>query len=179
MSGQGQDQGGNQRSRDDLLRQARERHAQLVALIDRVPAADLTRPSVNDDWSVKDHMAHVTWWEQRVLRVLRGEPDPIDEVPPRQAAGRDAGQGRDDAGEESETESLARINAYVRAQSLDRPVAQVRAAFDASYQEMLRLIETAPDDVLATRYDWIFGNSAGHYDEHIGWIQAWMVREGR
>jgi hypothetical protein len=167
------DQEQRQRTREDLLNRSRERHNALVALIDQVPEEDLTRPGVGDAWSVKDHMAHLTWWEQRVLRVLGGEPDPIEAVPPRadiEASGQD-GQ------EESEEDQLARVNAYVRAQSLHLPLDEVRATFDASYQEMLRLIQTAPDDELAKYYDWISGNAADHYDEHIGWIGAWMERE--
>ena len=167
------DQEQNQRTRDDLLNRSRERHDALVALIDQVGEEDLTRPGVSDDWSVKDHMAHLMWWEQRVLRVLRGEPDPIEVVPPRAAMGA-TGQG---SPEESEEEQLARVNTYVRAQSVHLSLDEVRAAFDASYQEMLRLIETAPDDELARYYDWISGNAADHYDEHIRWIGAWMDRE--
>jgi hypothetical protein len=164
------DQEQSQRTREDLLKRSRERHAHLVALIEQVREEDQTRPGVTDEWSVKDHMAHLTWWEQRVLRVLRGEADPIEAVPPRQDAGRGTAS-------ESAEEGLARVNAYVRALSLDRPLDEVGTAFNASYQQMLQLIETAPDDILATYYDWISGNSADHYEEHIGWIGAWMARE--
>jgi hypothetical protein len=167
------DQEQRQRTCEDLVNRSRERHDALVALIDQVPEKDLTRPGVSDDWSVKDHMAHLTWWEQRVLRVLRGESDPIEAVPPR-ADTRATGEGGE---EESEQEQLAHVNAYVQAQSLHLPLDEVRATFDASYQEMLRLIETVPDDELARYYDWISGNAADHYDEHIGWIRAWMERE--
>jgi hypothetical protein len=146
------------RSHDELLQRSRERHAQLEALLAQLTDADLTRPGVTDDWSVKDHLAHLTWWEQRVILVLGGAPDPIDAI----------------SGDEQTEDS---VNAYVFAANRDRPLAEVRAAFDSSYQEMQHLIETVPDDVLAERYDWISGNAADHYDEHLRMFQAWRERE--
>lgn len=47
------------RSRDKLLQRSRERHAQLEALLAQLTDADLTRPGVTDDWSVKDHLARI------------------------------------------------------------------------------------------------------------------------
>ena len=93
-----------------------------------------------------------------MIRVLGGAPDPIDAVP----------------GDEKTEDT---VNAYVFAANRNRSLADVRAAFDASYQEMLHLIETVPDDVLAARYDWISGNAADHYDEHLRMFQAWRERE--
>src|SRR5690348_17195004 len=106
------------RSRDALLRRGRDEHAQLEALLGQIAEADQTRSGVTGTWSVKDHLAHLTWWEQRVIRMLGGAPDPIDAIP---------------GGEKSEDD----INAYVYAQNRERPLAEVRAAFDASYREML------------------------------------------
>lgn len=147
-----------QRRRDDLLRRSREAHAQLEALLATIPEEEQTQPGVTGDWSVKDHLAHLTWWEQRVIRMLGGAPDPIDAIP----------------GEEKSEDD---INAYVQAQNRDRPLAEVRAAFDASYQEMLQLIATVPDDVFTAKHDWISGNADSHYDEHLRMLQAWRERE--
>jgi len=43
----------------------------------------LTTPGVNGSWSIKDNIAHLTWWQQRVLTTLQqvrdsGGADPID-----------------------------------------------------------------------------------------------------
>jgi hypothetical protein len=53
----------------------------------------------------------------------------------------------------------------------------VRRAFDASYEQMLRLIATAPADVFNQLHDWMDGNAASDYAEHSGWIGDWMARE--
>jgi hypothetical protein len=146
-----------QERRADLLRRSRSEHEQLETLLASLSDEEMTRPGVTDDWSVKDHLVHLTWWEQRVILMLSGATDPIDAIP--------NGQDGDDT-----------INAHVYEQNHERPLADVRAAFDRSYQEMLDLIVTAPDDVLSARYDWISGNAADHYDEHLRMLQAWRER---
>jgi hypothetical protein len=121
----------------------------------------MTRPGVTDDWSVKDHLAHLTWWEQRLIGILGGAPDPIDSMP----------NVRNEDGIDDD-----RVNALVREAKSARPLADVRADFDASYAEMLALIEAVPDDVLAAKYDRFSGDTSDHYDEHARSIRAWRER---
>ncbi|HEV8190950.1 MAG TPA: maleylpyruvate isomerase N-terminal domain-containing protein, partial [Ktedonobacterales bacterium] len=123
-----------QQRRDALMQRSREAHTQLEELLATFSDEEQTRPGVTSDWSVKDHLAHLTWWEQRVIRMLAGAPDPIEAIP-------------------GENKSEDDINAYVYAQNHARSLADVRAAFDASYQEMLQLIATAPDDVFTKYHD--------------------------
>jgi hypothetical protein len=106
---------------------------------------------------VKDHLVHLTWWDQRVILVLSGATDPLNAIPTAEA-GEDA------------------INAHVYLQHRDRPLAEVREDFDRSYQEMMELIETAPDDVLREQYDWISGNAERRYDEHLQMLRRWRER---
>ncbi|WIG59719.1 MAG: hypothetical protein OJF49_002466 [Ktedonobacterales bacterium] len=146
-----------QQRRDALLQHARDEHAKLEAFLATLTDEEQTQPGVTGDWSIKDHLAHLTWWEQRVIRMLAGDPDPIDAIP------------GDANGEKSEDD----INAYIFAQNHDRSLADIRSAFDASYQQMLQLIATTPDDIFIARHDWISGNSDYHYDEHLRMFQAW------
>lgn len=147
-----------QPTRTELLRRSQEEHAALEALLAPLSEEEQTRPDVTEEgWSVKDHLAHLTWWEQRVIRVLAGAPDPIAAIPGK-IEGEDA------------------VNAYVFAANRARSLAEVRGAFDASYQEMLRLIENVPDDMLARRYEWISSNAADHYAEHLRMLRAWQER---
>jgi hypothetical protein len=148
-----------QEQRGDLLHRAQREHERLVAIVDALPAERLTTPGVTDEWSVKDHLAHLTWWEQRVIRVLGGARDPIDLIP-------------------IEEKDADTVNASVFAQNKGHSLEDVRAAFDASYQEMLRLIQTVPDEVFVEQQDWISGNSDYHYAEHAQMLEAWLAREG-
>lgn len=145
-----------QQTRDELLRRSREEHAKLEEILAPLSDEELTRPGVTGEWSVKDHLVHLTWWEQRVIRVLAGAPDPITAIP----------------GEDKRSDI---VNGHIFVTNRDRPLAEVGAAFDSSYQEMLRLIEMAPDDVLAKYYGWIDGNAASHYDEHVRMLQMWVA----
>ncbi len=146
-----------QQQRADLLRRSRDEHERLEAILATLGDEQMTTPGVAGEWTVKDHLAHITWWEQRVIRVLgHGEPDPLDAMP-------------------IEDKSTDGINADVYAQNRDRSLADVRASFDDSYQQMLRLIETVPDEVFADqRRDWISGNADGHYEEHRRMFEAWL-----
>jgi hypothetical protein len=143
--------------RADLLRRSREAHERLEELLATFSDEEMTRPGATEDWAVKDHLVHLTWWEQRVILVLSGATDPLDEIPDAQAG--------DDA-----------INAHVYLQHRNRPLAEVREAFDRSYQEIMELIETVPDDVLRERYDAISGNAEQHYDDHLRMLQGWRER---
>ena len=146
-----------QQRRADLMQRSREAHGQLEALLGSLSNEEMTRPGVTDDWSVKDHLVHLTWWEQRVILILSGAADPIEAIPNSQEG--------DDT-----------INAHVHEQNQQRSLADVRAAFDRSYQEMMDVIATAPDDVLSAKYTWISSNAAEHYDDHLRMLQAWRER---
>jgi hypothetical protein len=147
-----------QHTREELLLHSRQVHEQLEALLALLSDEEQTQSATTEDgWTVKDHLAHLTWWEQRVIRMLGGAADPIAEIP---------GDGED----------ANVVNAYVFAANRDRPLAEVRSAFDASYLAMLHVIATVPDAVLAERYDWISSNADSHYDEHLRILLAWRER---
>lgn len=144
--------------RDDLARRGREAHERLDALLAALSEEQMTRPGVTGDWSVKDHLAHLTWWGRRVITVLNGGADPLDVMP---------------GGEKTEDE----INANVYAANHDRSLADVRADFEATHRDMQRLIETISDETLAKREGWISGNSDYHYNEHIAMFRAWLASQ--
>ena len=149
-------------TREGLLARTREQHARLMALLAPLPDDDLTRPGVTqpDNWSVKDHLAHLTWWSDRMIDMVGGAPDPIEALP-------------------TADESEDAVNAAVYALNRDRSLAGVRAAFDAGHERLLRFIETVPDEALARRYGFISGNADGHYDEHARMVEAWRAREAQ
>ena len=63
---------------DDLLERARTERAELALLWRGLSDEQMTRrPGPQPDWSVKDVIAHITWWEQSMVnwvkRALSGE----------------------------------------------------------------------------------------------------------
>lgn len=69
------------------------------------------------------------------------------------------------------------FNAAVYALNRDRALADVRGAFDAGHERLLRFVEAVSDEALARRYGFISGNADGHYDEHARMVEAWQARE--
>jgi uncharacterized protein (TIGR03083 family) len=139
----------------DQIRRSRQQFEEALARID---SARMTEPGVNGDWSVKDVLAHIAWWEQHLLRRLRS--------------------GRDDLYVEGVDGRSAtdRANAEVFAANRERPLAEVRAEFDASYREVLETIEGMSDDELASDevYEDIGADTFRHYPEHTAMLTAWI-----
>jgi uncharacterized protein (TIGR03083 family) len=144
--------------KEEILDQIRATHQPLEALLAQLDPSRMSEPGVNGDWSVKDVLAHLTWWEQHLLRRLR--------------------TGREDLDVEGVDEQSAtdRVNAEVFAANRDRPLADVRADFDASYPEVLDVIGAMADDALASDdvYDAISWDTFRHYPVHTTMLTVWL-----
>ena len=141
-----------------ILEQIRTTRHQFEEALAQVSPERMTQPGVNDEWSVKDMLAHIAWWEQHLLRRLR--------------------TGHEDlyvAGEEVR-ETVARVNAEIFTASRERPLAEVRVEYDASFHEVLATIEAMPDNELASEeMDEIIGvDTFQHYPEHTAMLTAWL-----
>lgn len=138
----------------DLMR---AEHQRLEALLADIPDEQFAQPGAFGEWSVKDMLAHITFWEQRLIAYLTGAHESL--IQPG----------------EDEQAGIDRINASVFAANRDRPLAEVRAAFDGSYQQTLAQVESLSDDALAHQelYGLIAGDTFGHYREHIKMLEDW------
>ncbi|HET9111591.1 MAG TPA: DinB family protein [Ktedonobacterales bacterium] len=145
----------------EILDQIRATHRPLDAALNQLDPDRMCEPGVNGEWSVKDMLAHITWWEQHLLRRLRTGRDDLDDL---------YVEGVDDR---SVTD---RANADVFVANRDRPLAEVRADFDASYREVLAVIEAMADDVLATDdvYEGISWDTFRHYPAHTTMLTTWL-----
>ncbi len=124
----------------------------------------MTAPDLPGDWSVKDLLAHLGWWEQRACELYADL-----------AQGREPEHPVDDA----QLDALnARLLEPFHAQDLD----SVRDFERKAYRRLLRLVETAPEENLfdAQRFawlrgepfvEWVRGNSSGHYAEHFPMLE--------
>ncbi|MDP9310914.1 MAG: ClbS/DfsB family four-helix bundle protein, partial [Chloroflexota bacterium] len=55
-----------------LLARIAGEHKQLEQTLDRIPTAQLVEPRLQSGWSVKDVLAHITWWERRMVQLVQG-----------------------------------------------------------------------------------------------------------
>lgn len=141
----------------DLMR---AEHARLDALLAGIPDEQFTQPGAFGEWSVKDMLAHITFWEQRLIAYLNGARESL--IQPG----------------EDEQAGIDRINAGVLVANRDRPLADVRESFASSYQQTLALVESLGDDALAQEqlFGLIAGDTFGHYREHIKMLEDWQKR---
>ena len=154
------------RRADELLARIERKWAELNAEADRRSDDELTRPGPAG-WSIKEHLAHVTFWERQLLRsYLEGRP-------PAEVAGMDDATLRD----------FNAMNAIVAERSRGQSLEQVRAEGRALHEAVVAKLASEPfERWLQPRFAgdpderplllWIAGNTYTHYDEHIGYLRA-------
>ena len=117
---------------------------------------------VTGDWSVKDIIAHVTWWEEEALKHL-----PIllkDGKPPRYSVlygGIDA------------------FNALMTERKKDLSLFEVLRQRDDTYRRLIDFIQSAPEDQCnrETRFRHRLRlDTYGHYAKHAEAIRRWRER---
>ena len=140
-----------------LLGLMRTEHSRLEALLNSLSEEQMLRPDVVGTWSVKDVLAHLTWWEQAMIsEIVHGvELDP---------------------GLNGEPWSTERANALMVEAKRGTPLAEVLAAFHDSYRQMLQVVEDLDEVELANEelYTHLANNTGNHYAEHRQMIVAGM-----
>jgi hypothetical protein len=120
---------------------------------------DLLEPGVTGAWSIKDIIAHVTWWEEEALThlplILAGGKPPRYSV---KYGGIDA------------------FNAGMTEQRKDLSLAEVLRQRDAVHGRLIAFIDTAPETQVTgdTRFRRRLRlDTYGHYPKHARAIRTW------
>jgi hypothetical protein len=146
--------------------------AQLLARVDKawtaftdsyagLSEAQLLAPGVTGAWSVRDIIAHVTWWEEEALRhlpgILRGE------TPPRYSVT----YGGIDA-----------FNALMTERKRPLSLGDVLQEQEQTHRRLITLIERVPADQITTDTRWrhrLRLDTYGHYPKHAAAIRRWRA----
>lgn len=161
-------------TKTDLLVAIDQSWAALNAALDRLTETQATTIHDAEGWTAKDHIIHMARWERSMVYFLQGLP-------------RHAGLGVDEAlylegGYDA-------INTAIQQQHRDRTLADVRAELRATHEQMMQLLQPLTDADLHKPYrhylpdepgegdgppaiDLLYGNTAEHFAEHLGWIEA-------
>jgi tetratricopeptide (TPR) repeat protein len=157
----------------DLLRQA---HRTQNAFFQQLPAVELSATGTPELWSAKDHVAHLTFWRQRLTyrlqAIIHHEPQP--HLP-----------------------GYERLNPLIFQAHRTEPWPQILAASDQTYAELMACTALVGDDDLLAwgRFDWVgdgmplyttfMGNCYEHTQNHLAQylldrqedVRALMIQE--
>lgn len=124
-----------------------------------IPEANLIQPGVTGDWSVKDILAHVSWWEQETLKYL-----PIileGGRPPRYVdmyGGIDA------------------FNAQMTELKRGLSLAEVARQLDETHHRLIEYVQAVPEEQFATETRFLRrlrSDTYTHYPVHTQAIRQW------
>ena len=145
----------------DILEQISATHLLLEVHLSALSDAQLVQPGINGEWAVKDLLAHITWWEQHLLRRLR--------------------TGRDDLYQEGMSMQAVtdQANEEIFAANRSRSLADILEDFHVSYQQVLAAVEALPEEAVAQAeiYDAIAWDTFQHYPEHTAMLRRWIEKD--
>lgn len=161
----------NNISKAELLNNMRQGWDELDAYIKALSEAQLTGPTDAAGWTAKDHLMHLAVWADGVATLL------------------DGGVRRERMGVDADTwasRDFDRINAIIQQAHKDKPLSEVLAALREANDALYAKAQSLSDDDLHRPYNyydptstqdrpiigWIIGDSYGHYEEHMPWIDA-------
>lgn len=159
--------------RSELVHVLQSAQGDFESLLDELGTPRLTDPGVVGDWSVKDILAHIAAWEERILVW---------------AAALEQGTKPQPAWPQDWSEE--QVNQAIYEKNRERTLQDVLDQWRRVYQDLMQVIDGMSDEELFTRkVSWlgggsfaeaIPGNSYEHLRHHEGDIRAWLnVREGR
>ncbi|HVX29903.1 MAG TPA: maleylpyruvate isomerase N-terminal domain-containing protein [Nitrolancea sp.] len=136
-----------QQERLSILQEISASWLDLLKAIRALSDAELLKPNTVGQWSGKDLMGHITFWERHALDTIEAEeagrePDLIDDF---------------------ETANLIAAKEMANL-SLD----EIRTRFNDTHNALMQALETTP---LLTR-DRVEGSTFGHYAEHVDDFRA-------
>lgn len=147
-------------NRKELLNNIHAGREELRSALGRYSKHNMIEPLLSSGWSVKDVIAHIGFWERRVVNlynILAGGDipnDPIDSL------------------------GLDELNARVLEDNQLVPLGIAQINELEAYRDLLDIVEAAPEEDLFDPqrfawtegepfYNWIVGNSYEHYAAHL------------
>lgn len=158
------------RNHAELIELIRRERAALENTLSRLDEEQLLQPLGSDGWTVKDLLAHITIWEQRMVQWMR---ESLRGYTPERPA---PGMTWDD---------LDRLNQINYEESKDRSLDSVLGEFNRSHHQVLQIVgELTQEDLFdPQRFAWrngdpiwhmVAANTWWHYREHNETIRSWM-----
>ncbi|MBC7814733.1 MAG: ClbS/DfsB family four-helix bundle protein [Burkholderiales bacterium] len=146
----------------DGIRAGREQLESIWAGLDEAQMA--RRPGPQSDWSVKDLIAHLTYWEQFTVDAVESSLSDGEPVP------------------DPDTDA---VNEQVLEANRNRSLSDIRVDFERSRREFEALVAKLSDEELNAmpRFKWEYEETLGellasesyrHYAEHMSDLRAYV-----
>jgi hypothetical protein len=154
-------------TRDELLEGILKERKLLEEILATIKHEDYLEPIFEGDWTIKDMLAHIVAWEQRMITWVGQAAEGI--LPDMPAS-------------DQEVELL---NTQSYHQDKDLLLEEVLQAFEHSYPQALSTAENTPEEVLFTKNllegrenpFWITvgANTSWHYKEHREALEQYLA----
>jgi len=162
------------KTKSELLSEIDRTWNELENLLDRLTEAQLTGPKDAAAWTVKDHLTHIVAWERTVIFFLQGKP---------RYEGLDVDKALWESGD------YDGMNAAVQKKYRDLALPDALELLHRTHKQITALLQPLSDaDLHGAFRPWrageegegegpalielLEGNTNGHYEEHLPWIQA-------
>jgi hypothetical protein len=155
-------------NKSEFMHKLKTARAEWESLIEQIPRDQMTMPGIDgSEWSVKDVIAHNTWNELEMVKLLRN---------------RDLATGSDDLWAMSNDERNHVLFERDRHLPLDRVLAEAEEVGKALLEEAAKLEDADLNDPHRFKnmpegwipWQIIAGCTFFHYPEHIAAIKKWI-----
>ncbi len=163
-------------TKTELIETMRRERARWEELLAQVGPDSMTGPVLDNGWSVKDTIGHVTFYEHWLLDWLEA-----------------AVRGKVTAASHRDVFDVDQRNALIFEDNKDRPLEEVEQESRDVFERLLEVVQTLPERDLLERerfsryiaqfwpenpplWECIAGNSYEHYREHSPSIEAWLQK---
>lgn len=164
-------------TKSQLIDQIKNTRAPLDELLAQLTEEQMLQPGVENNSSVKDLLAHITTWEQHLVRRLAAAVK--DKVAQAYVI---------DPSEPWEPGGLDAVNEYIFTRNAQLPLQQVLPDFHSSLQDVLRAVDALSEQdlfdpqglaqVFGYPVERVIGEDTFyHYPDHIQSINAWMAKQ--
>ncbi|MFX0143797.1 MAG: DinB family protein [Candidatus Hodarchaeota archaeon] len=148
-----------------FINKVQEARVEWQSLLAEVDKSRMTDPDLPGGWSVKDVIAHITWYEREMIGMLKAMA----------LEGSDLWQLPQD-----------KRNVPIYEENKDRPLEEVLSEAEQVYDQLFEAIASLSEDELSDPshfrdmpsewipWDVMAGNTYDHYYQHIPDIQAWL-----
>jgi len=149
-------------NRQQLLQKLDKAWAEIKESYAGLSDSQLTEPGVMGDWSVKDILAHLTWWEEEALKHL---PLIIKEGRPTRYSTQYGG--------------IDAFNALMRERKQDLSLADVLQQQEETHRRLINYLQSVPEEQFTreTRFRHRLRlDTYSHYPKHTKAIREWRER---